>query len=145
MRLLGVTGSTVVAPRSAGGEWLAMGGDARGIPQPLAERRSFEGIQQSDFNRIVGSFRNVWSVGRGTALPSSSMSASMGGNDPVFGRRIGYLASATYAFSQDARLDLRRAVALPGAQAPGEFARHHQQQDVDQPQQDHRVGDVMLE
>lgn len=110
----GVTGKSLTGAPVEGGEWLAYATDPRRIPNVLQERTSFDGVKQGDYNAIVRSFRNAWSVERQTALPSTSMSASVGGNDPVFGRRIGYLTSATYSISQDAQVDEVRAVALPG-------------------------------
>jgi hypothetical protein len=111
----GVTGKTMTAAPTSGGEWLAMATDPRTIPGVLANRGTFDGVGQQDYNEIVRSFRNSWSVDRETALPSISMSASVGGTDPLLDRQVGYLASATYALSQDVQLDQVRAVAIPGA------------------------------
>src|SRR5690606_29435062 len=111
-----VTGKDVAAAPAAGGEWLAMATEPRRIPSALDRRSTFEGVGQSEFNEIVRSLRNTWSVDRETAKPSSSMSASVGGTDALFGQRVGYLASATYSFDQEVQRELVRAVALPGSE-----------------------------
>lgn len=112
----GVTGRSGMAAPSAGGEWAALSTDPRRLPTTLRTLNSFDGLRQADHNNIVRSFRNTWSVEQRSALPSSSMSVSVGGNDPLFGRQIGYLASMTYSISEEARLDQMRAVALPGSE-----------------------------
>src|SRR5690606_37986115 len=111
-----VTGKNVAAAPTAGREWLAMATESRRIPSALDRRNTFEGIGQSEFNEIVRSLRNTWSIERETAKPSSSMSASVGGTDALFGQRVGYLASATYSFNQEVQSELVRAVALPGSE-----------------------------
>lgn len=111
-----VTGRSLFMAPSAGGEWMAFATNPRRMPGTLANRSSFEGVDQSDFNNIVRSFRNKWSVQQQTALPSSSMSMSVGGTDPFLGRSIGYLASMTYSINYQGRIDESRAVALPGAE-----------------------------
>ncbi|MEX0911986.1 MAG: TonB-dependent receptor [Gemmatimonadota bacterium] len=110
-----VTGRTLTAAPAAGGEWLALATQPRRIPAALQNRTSFEDVRQQDFNSMVRGFRNTWAVEQQTALPSTSMAASVGGSSDLFGRRVGYLASATYSLDQAARLDEVRAVALPGA------------------------------
>ncbi|MEX2583314.1 MAG: TonB-dependent receptor [Gemmatimonadota bacterium] len=110
----GVTGSSITAAPGAGGEWLANSSTPRQIPGLLRERLSFDGVGQQDYNAMVRSFRNTWSTEQQKAMPSTSMSASVGGSDQVLGRSIGYLASATYSIDQDSRMDQVRAVALPG-------------------------------
>ncbi len=110
----GVTGRTMLAAPSAGGEWLAFGSEPRQVPGVLDRPGLLENAGQSDFNDIVRSFRNRWGVASETAMPAGSFSMSMGGTDPLFGRPIGYLASATYSIDQSARRELVRAIALPG-------------------------------
>jgi hypothetical protein len=102
-----VTGKPAPAAPSVGGEWLAFATSPRSMPGVL----SADGPR--DHNAIVRSFRNAWSVDQRTALPASSMSLSVGGTDPVFGRDVGYLASATYSLGYEAQLDRVRAVATP--------------------------------
>ena len=111
-----VTGRSGMAAPAAGGEWAALSTDPRRLPRSLQNLSTFDGLGQSDYNNIVRSFRNTWSVEQRSALPSSSMSVSVGGKDPLFGRDFGYLASMTYSISEEARLDQMRAVALPGSE-----------------------------
>lgn len=110
-----VTGRSGMVAPSAGGEWFALSTDPRRLPNTLASRTSFDGLRQADFNNIVRSFRNAWSVEERSVLPSSSMSVSVGGEDPILGRRFGYLASMTYSINEEAHHGEIRAVALPGA------------------------------
>lgn len=73
---------------------------------------------KTELNTIVGSFRNAWTpVGRAGG-PGGSFSLALGGNDPVLAQRVGYAASASYAYGQEAQVDQRRAVAQ--AEAGGE-------------------------
>ena len=74
---------------------------------------------QSDYNRMVSEFRNSWTPREQEGGLNGSTSVSVGGNDPVFGQRIGYLVSGTYSYAQEARVDQRRALALAttGAEA----------------------------
>ena len=39
---------------------------------------------------------------------------SVGGEDPVFGQRVGYIASLSYSYNQETRRDESRASAFPG-------------------------------
>jgi len=110
-----VTGKSMLFPQASGSEWLATAAANRGVPGEVAQFGNFQTQtpSQAQINRMVGSFRNVWSVGQQTGKPSASFSVSMGGSDPVFGRTFGYLLSGTYSYSAELRLDQRRAQALP--------------------------------
>jgi outer membrane receptor protein involved in Fe transport len=113
-----VTGRSMLFPQASGQEWLATAAEDRALPGEVARFGNFQSEvpSQSEINRMVGSFRNVWSVGQQTGRPSGSFSASVGGSDPVlFGRTLGYLLSGTYSYGEELRLDQRRAQALPGS------------------------------
>lgn len=97
-----------------GGERLAFAGSERSLPANVRAAGDLSALSQAEKNALIGSFRNVWQAGARAARPSGSLSASVGGNDPVFGQRIGYLASATYSLGHDVRLNERRALARPG-------------------------------
>ena len=75
-------------------------------------------LNQGDKNRLVGSFRDAWTPTTRNALPNGSMALSVGGNDPLFGQRIGYLVSGTYSYSNELRTDQHRALAQRGS-TPG--------------------------
>ena len=110
-----VTGKSMLFPQPSGSEWLATAAADRELPNEVAEFGNFqsETPSQGDVNRMVGSFRNAWSVGEQTGRPNGSMSVSVGGSDPLFGRTFGYLVSGTYSYGEELRLDQRRAQALP--------------------------------
>jgi outer membrane receptor protein involved in Fe transport len=104
-------GTSVRAAPSVGLEWLGFGGDDRALPAPLARTRDFGNLTQPQVNQAVNSLRNVWSSRVANGLPNGSLSASIGGSDPLFGHRVGYLAFGTYSRAQEARVDERQAIA----------------------------------
>ena len=120
----GATGSDVLGARGVGGEWLADAGGERGLPFILRSVGNLQGIDlnQGDKHLLVGSFRNAWTPESRTGTPNTSMGFSLGGNDPVlFGRRLGYLVSGTYSYSQEARTGQVRALANRGTTAGETF------------------------
>jgi len=111
--------ASVPAPPSSGGEWIALTGRARDLPSSIASAGNFSTpLAQPSVNQMVSAFRDAWSAQPRTVLPNTSSGVSVGGEDPVFGRRIGYLASLTYSYNQEVRADEIRAYARPGS-APG--------------------------
>jgi outer membrane receptor protein involved in Fe transport len=90
-----------------GTEWRASAGGARALPTAAASVGT-----GSTPNQAMSSFRRVWQGEEGSGAPNGSFSASVGGEDPVFGRLIGYIASFTYSNAQEVRHDERRAVAI---------------------------------
>jgi TonB-dependent receptor len=121
----GANGSALGAdvPRafSVGGEGFAMVGDKRSLPAPLqnfADQR-FPALNDGEKRQMIAALRNAWSPSSRAGGGNTSTSLSFGGNDPVFGQRIGYLLSGTYSMTQDVRTDQRRALANRGSQ-PGE-------------------------
>ncbi len=113
------TSKTILRAPNEGLEWLAFGSRDRRLPGLVGAAGGFEpSPSQAQVNAIVGSFRNAWSAPSGSGLPNSSLSFSLGGNDPVIGQRIGYLFSGTYSYGQEIQDQQRRAYAQPGSQ-PG--------------------------
>jgi len=112
----GATGSDVLSAFAAGGERLGNVGAKRDLPSMIRSLGNLQGItlNQGDENLLINQFRNAWTPGTATASPNSSTSLSVGGNDPVFGQRIGYLFSATFAQSTEQRSGLVRAQANRG-------------------------------
>lgn len=97
-------GSTVLASPTAGQEWLGFGGGVRQLPSEIAAAGGFQqAFTQDEINRLVRSFRNVWSPRRTNGMPNTSAGASIGGNEMFLGRRIGFVAAGSYAFAQEVR------------------------------------------
>ena len=111
-------GRNVFYAPGVGGEAFALAGSSRNLPAELRAAGNLQGtITTADQNRFINSFRNVWQAGQRTGSPSGSLGASVGGSDPVFGQRIGYLLSGTYSYSQEAYTNQVRALARPGSRA----------------------------
>ncbi len=111
------TGQAVPSARGVGGEWLAWVGSGRSVPAPVAAQGDFvhSTLSNAEKNRLANSFRDVWTPGSRDGMLNSSFSASAGGNtDALLGHRIGYLASATYGYSQQVHDRAERALALRG-------------------------------
>lgn len=112
----GATGRSVLNGFTAGGERFANVGDARDLPSLIRSIGNFQGISlnQGDENLLISQFRNAWTPSSRTAAPNTSTSFSLGGNDPVFGQRIGYLISGTYSLSSERKADQVRAQVTRG-------------------------------
>jgi hypothetical protein len=109
-----ILGKPVLSAPAAGGEWVGFGGGARALPNVVANAGELTAnYSQSQYNEFVNSFRNAWSAQRRTGRPSTSMGLTAGGNLPVLGRDIGYVASFTYSYGQEVRADEVRAFATP--------------------------------
>lgn len=103
-----LTGRTIIAAPSESRDWLALGAASRRIP-PVAD--GYESASRGpEVNRVVNSFRNVWSVIHETARPAGSFSLSVGGTDAVGGRDFSYLFSGTYSAGPSMAFDQRRAM-----------------------------------
>ncbi len=114
------TGKDIVRAPTEGLDWLALGARDRRLPAAVKAAGSFDPPpSQSTINGVVNSFRNVWSASTGTGNPNSSLSLSLGGQDPILGQRVGYLFSGTYSYGQEVQADQRRAYALAG-DTPGQ-------------------------
>ncbi|HJU73753.1 MAG TPA: carboxypeptidase regulatory-like domain-containing protein, partial [Gemmatimonadaceae bacterium] len=111
-----VTGKDVLNPRGVGGEAFANAGRKRGLPWLVRSVGNFQDfpLNQGDKNRLVSSFRNVWTPTPRGAAPNGSTAISFGGSDPIFGVRVGYLLSGTYSYSEEMRAEQQRAQAGRG-------------------------------
>ena len=109
-----VVGRQLLMPTRVGGDLLANGAVPRSLPGFIQRYGNFSSASpgQADFNRMVSDFRNSWSPRGSEGGLNGSTSLSVGGNDPVFGQRVGYLVSGTYSYGQEARVDNVRALAL---------------------------------
>jgi outer membrane receptor protein involved in Fe transport len=104
-------GKEIPLPRAVGGELFALAGSGRQLPGFVPGLGNLGTTTQADQNRVINSFRNVWTAERGTGAPNTSISAAFGGDDPVLGRQVGYIASLTYSYNQEVRADQERALA----------------------------------
>jgi outer membrane receptor protein involved in Fe transport len=109
------TSKNIFFAPGAGREWLGLAASQRGLPSLVEDFGNFQATAptQPQVNQMVRSFRNAWSPLQQSGRPKSSFSASVGGSDPVFGLQTGYLLSGTYSYSEDAKIDQRRAQAQP--------------------------------
>ena len=113
----GATGQNVLLGVDVGGGMrFANVGSSRDLPAIFRRVGNMQTIQlnQGDKNLLVSSFRNAWTPARGSGTPLLNGSASIGGNDPVFGHRIGYLFSGSYSSGTDMKDAQVRALADRG-------------------------------
>ncbi len=109
-----VMGQTLPFAPRAGGEYFGMAGSARAIPSALQQANFLGNVSQTQFNQIALQQRNVWNALPRTGGPSGSFGASTGGNN-ILGKRIGYVLSGNYGYSEEARVNERYAVGQQGA------------------------------
>lgn len=110
-----VTGRLLPRAPTDGLDWLGFAGGARRLPAPVDAAGDFRNPpSQLEQNRMVDAFRNAWQPRATEGRPNGSFGASIGGTDPIFGRRISYLGSVTYSRSEEAKTDQVRAIALAG-------------------------------
>ena len=108
------TGRDVLAAPRTGAEWMGFGGRDRRLPFGLGAAGDLSGVSRTAMNEHLRSLRGVWSARQAAGTPNSSFALALGGEDPVFGHDVGYVASASYAFSQEARIGETRATAMQG-------------------------------
>lgn len=99
------------APRT-GSEWLALPGGRRALPASVAAAENLASVPADQVPDLLAAFRNVWSPASGAGLPNAATSVSVGGEDPILGRMVGYLASLTYQLGVDVRRDEERALGV---------------------------------
>lgn len=108
-----VLGQTLPFAPRAGGELVGMAASSRAIPQAIAGANFLGSVTQAQFNQMALQQRNVWSATPRAGGPNGSFSASMGGNT-ILGRRIGYVMSGNYGYSEETRANERFAVGNQG-------------------------------
>jgi hypothetical protein len=103
--------SVLTAPVSPS-EWLAIASGGRRLPAIVRQAGNLGDrfYSQSEINQLIGSFRNSWSPSLRGGNPNSSFGMSVGGNDLILGRQIGYIGSITYSMSQEVRSNEERAL-----------------------------------
>lgn len=105
------TGRDVIAAPVSAGEWFGFANGSRQLPGMVRDAGGFldRTYSRSEINTMINSFRNSWTPTQRTGLPNSSFGVSIGGNDPVLGRQIGYVGSLTYSLGQEIQADAYRA------------------------------------
>ncbi|MCC7055590.1 MAG: TonB-dependent receptor [Gemmatimonadaceae bacterium] len=108
-----ITGKSTISAGTAGRDYVAFGSTRRALPGIVSSYGTFDPQPgQGELNSLIGTFRNRWSALPATGAPNGSMGMSVGGSDPVFGQRIGYLVSANYNVTQNVKERQVRAYAL---------------------------------
>ena len=105
------TGQDLNRAPIVGSEWRGLAGSARSLPA-VADVTSLAGLSQPEVNEIIGSFRNAWSPHPGSGPPNGSFGVTLGGEDPVFHQRLGYIGSFTYSNGQEVRSDETRSLLM---------------------------------
>lgn len=108
------TGKAVPVAPTVGREWIGFAGAAREIPTDLKAAGDLRGQSTPQLNGLIASMRDVWSGKRGDGNANGGFGMSLGGEDPVFGQRIGYLGSFSYGYNQEVRSEEYRALATTG-------------------------------
>ena len=109
-----VTGRQVPRAPRTGTEWLGFAGSERQLPGAVPVTPQLAAMSQTERIPVINSFRDVWNGRTGEAGPNGSFGLSAGGEDPVFGQRVGYIGSFSYSYNQEARRNESRASAFPG-------------------------------
>ncbi|MEZ4585161.1 MAG: carboxypeptidase regulatory-like domain-containing protein [Gemmatimonadales bacterium] len=108
------TGKSILAAPTAGREWLALAASRRTLPTSLTSITDFSRLTPGDINGLIRDLPSDWSYREANGAPNVSGGLSFGGEDPVFGQRIGYVGSLTYSRSTELRDGEIRARAVPG-------------------------------
>ena len=108
-----ITGKNTFSAGNAGRDYFGFGASTRGLAPIVQTFGNFDPQPgQGEVNSLIGTFRNRWSALPSKGAPNGSFGMSVGGSDPVFGQRIGYLVSGNYGVQQNIKLDQVRAYAL---------------------------------
>lgn len=108
-----VMGQTLPFAPRAGGELVGYANSARSLPQAIAQANFLSNISQSQYNQMALQQRNVWNAAPRAGGMNGSFGASTGGNT-ILGKRIGYVLSGNYGYSEEVRSDERTAVGNQG-------------------------------
>ncbi len=109
-----VLGQTLPFAPRAGGELLGFANSNRQIPNAISQANFLGNVSQGQFNQMAQQQRNVWNPTPRTGGPNGSFGASTGGNT-ILGKRIGYVLSGSYGYSEEVRSDEQYAVGNQGA------------------------------
>jgi hypothetical protein len=100
------------APR-VGGETFGLVGSSRNMPTTLQQTNFFGAVSQQQMQNIVAEQRNVWNPSYRNGMGNGSFGMSAGGNS-VLGKRIGYVLSANYGYSEERKFNEITAVGNQG-------------------------------
>jgi outer membrane receptor protein involved in Fe transport len=106
------TGKDVVRAPTVGEEWLGFAGSERKIPASVVAAGNLRGLDQSQINNVISSFRNAWSGRVDNGSANGGFGFTIGGEDPVFRQPVGYIGSFTYSYGQEARADESRSLII---------------------------------
>lgn len=109
-----VLGQTLPFAPRAGGELFGLAAGNRQIPNAIAGANFLGNVSQSQYNLMARQQRNVWTPSPRSGGANGSFGMSTGGNT-ILGKRIGYVMSGNYGYSEEARLDEQYAVGNLGA------------------------------
>jgi TonB-dependent receptor len=101
------------APR-AGGELVGLASSNRRMPNAIGQANFLGNVSQQQFNQMAQQQRNVWSPSLRNGGANGSFGMSTGGNT-ILGKRIGYVLSGNYGYSEEVRANERYAVGNQGA------------------------------
>ena len=110
------TGKTVLAAPRIGSEWLGFAGSARSLPAAIAAAGNFGSLSPQAMNAAAHTFRDDWTPRASRGTPNYSTSATFGGRTSSVIPGVGYLASASYGYTQDVRSGETHATAVPDGQ-----------------------------
>ncbi len=108
------TGQSIPRPPSSGMEWLGMAASDRRLSSQLTSISDFSSLTQADINGLIRTFPHDWTFQNANASPNVSGGLSVGGDDPVFGHRVGYVGSLTYSRTEGLRAGEVRSRAVAG-------------------------------
>ncbi|MEZ4367708.1 MAG: TonB-dependent receptor [Kofleriaceae bacterium] len=86
----------------------------RGLPSTVPTDRPARDLDPAQAEQVGESFANVWSADRETSMPNLSLGVSLGDTTHVGGRRLGYLASASFRRGLSTQRGVLRSTALDG-------------------------------
>lgn len=109
-----VLGKTLPFAPRAGGELFGLASASRRMPDAIGNADFMGTVTQQQFNQMAQQQRNVWMPELRNGAGNGSFGASVGGNT-ILGRRVGYLLSGNYGYSEETRANERFAVGNQGA------------------------------
>jgi TonB-dependent receptor len=109
-----VLGQTLPFAPRAGGELFGLAGNNRQLPSAIAGANFLGNVSQQQFNQMARQQRNVWTPSLRNGGVNGSFGMSTGGNN-ILGKRIGYVLSGNYGYSEEVRADERYAIGNQGA------------------------------
>ncbi len=109
-----VVGQTLPFAPRAGGELLGLANGNRQIPNAISSANFLGNVSQTQFNQMARQQRNVWNPTPRSGGPNGSFGASTGGNT-ILGKRVGYVLSGSYGYTEEVRADEQFAVGNQGA------------------------------